>query len=189
MAAVRELCDVGILLEKSKVTTIAAIDSIVSKYLNFGSEIKLSSRISNSITDFKIVSDGCESDSLIPGSIVEFLITVEKISPFINPEIGIVIRSSLGENILGLNNNHFGIKFENLVEKQVTFSIKFFEFPLYQDGEYFISLFFGDDDIKYEICENIKKIYVSSFDIFKSGRKLDPNFNLIVSKHIEFARI
>lgn len=189
MAAVRELCDAGILLEKSKISCISGIDSVVSRYLNFGSELKSLTRISNSIIEFKIYNEGVETDSLVPGSTVDFQITVEKTSKLINPEIGIVIRSSIGESIIGFNNNHYGKRYNTIDEKKIIFSIKFMEFPLYRDGEYFVSLFFGDNDIKYEICENIKKIFISSHDVLKTGRKLDPNFNLILNKNIQFSSI
>ncbi len=189
MAAVRELCNVGLLLEKSKISSITGIDSIVSRYLNFGTELISLTRISNSITEFKIYNEGVETDSLVPGGTVDFQITVEKTTKFINPEIGIVVRSSMGESIIGFNNNHYGVQYYNSNEHKITFSIKFLEFPLYQDGEYFVSLFFGDDDIKYEICENVKKIFVISYDVLKTGRKLDPNFNLILDKNIHFSTI
>ena len=198
MAAVKNLCTRGIVLESGGIVYEGEIGKAISSYLTSGNYQKENSELGvyeliNHIDKkepkfglkrAELYCDGVLSDVIYSGSKFELKLYYETVRDFFESEIGIVIKDSFGTSYIGLNNKHIG---ENISIKKgkgmALISIE--DFPLFANEFCWINLYLGDNGPNYESLENAIKFKVIGEDVYGSGRKLDFSWNKIVHKKIE----
>jgi lipopolysaccharide transport system ATP-binding protein len=202
MAAVKGLCNKGILLENGIVSYDGlAIDSI-TKYYSINNIFKPNEilgvfdfRCQNSgnlketgILKAELYCNGQLTDTIYSGSKFELKIYFQINRDYYNPEIGIVIKDSEQISYIGLNNKHIG----DILKIKKGLGVGYIiidDFPLFASSEYFINLYFGDDGPNYEIIENAIIFKIIGEDVFGSGKKLDSSFNKIIHRKIKIGTV
>ena len=201
MAAVKNLCTKGIVLEHGKIFFNGGIDESVSKY--YMSSYEDSTNEFVGLYDFQNHKDkknkygilkaemycnGQLTDTIYTGSKFELKLYFESSRDFYEGEIGIVIKDSDQVSYIGLNNKHLG---NSIIVKEGKgmAEICIDDFPLFAVGDYWINLYFGDQGPNYECLENAIKVKIIGEDIYGSGRKLDTAWNRIGHKKINIKTI
>ncbi len=191
-----KICRNAILIDNAKIalntTTFEAIKEYENRtnlrVENTSSKINLlnnkQKKSKFGIQDVLICCNNKDTNEVFYGCKLQFKIKIIKQTNFINPEIGIVIKDSNGNLILGLNNNHLNkrIRLEN---KEALIIIEFQKFKIYRPGRYNFNLYFGDEDIEYEIIEDVGEILCTKVNFYNSLIPLDPKFNLIIDEEID----
>jgi lipopolysaccharide transport system ATP-binding protein len=196
MAAVKQLCTRGIVLENGQVAFIGQVEESISRYYmsnydNLDNDIKgifelkshKDKKSKYGIFKAELFCDGYLSNTIYTGSKFELKLYFESYREFFEGEIGIVIKDSDQISYIGLNNKHIG---NNITVKEGcgTAEIIIQDFPLFALGDYWINLYFGDQGPNYESLENAIKFKLMGEDVFGSGRTLDPTWNKIAHKNI-----
>lgn len=187
MAAVRSLCTNGLLLKHGRIDFVGDINKVISNYIgNTEAEnekgiidfVQTGKKNKNiGILSAEIYCNNILTNEIFPNSDVKIIMNVRKLSNFLNPEFGIVIKDAEGKALLGLNNNHLGIKFRNIKGKEVKIIFNFKKIKIYGEGNYTVNLYFGDEDIPYECFYDAFTFKILDYDVYNSGRILDKNFN------------
>lgn len=193
MAAIKQLCTKGLVLENGKNVFFGDINEAQRIYsdqfrqnvgtdstgsfdlLNHPNKVRKNSGLLNA----KILVDGKQSDSFIPGA--ELTIKAEYFidSPFVDPEIGIVIKDDNFQSLIGLNNKHLGKKIDLQVGKKSGITINIPSLNIYSPGRYLVDLYFGDQLHFYECLYDALEFTIPPYDIFHSGREPLPEWNKI----------
>lgn len=195
MAAVKSLCQRGIVLENGKAIFSGKVEEAVTRYFmtnyqqnnevgiyNFENhQDKVNSKYG--ILRAELYCNGRLSDTIYTGSKFELKLFYEASRDFYEGEIGIVIKDSNQVSYIGLNNKHIG---ESIVIKKGKGigSIVIEDFPLFSSEDYWINLYFGDNGPNYESIENAIKFNIIGEDEYGSGRKLDFAWNKIFHKKV-----
>lgn len=195
MAAVKQLCNNGLLLENGKVSFSGNISEVISNYytINYYRTENLPSGKYSFIDhcDKKNAKFGlltaelyCNDklDNIIfTGGKFELRLQFHASRDFSEAEIGIVIKDSNEVSYLGLNNKHLGEILS--IKKGIGSAVIVIEdFPLFANDYYWINLYFGDIGANYECLENAIRFRLIGEDAFKSGKLLDYNWNKIIHK-------
>lgn len=201
MAAVKSLCDKGIVLEHGEVAFFGDISESISRYYmssynNFNNNMLGVYELQNhrdkkskyGISKAELFCDGKLSDTIYTGSRFELKLYFESYREFFEGEIGIVIKDSDQISYIGINNKHIG-KSVVVKEGEGKAVIVIEDFPLFAIGDYWINLYFGDQGPNYESLENAIKFKIIGEDVFGSGRKLDTAWNKIAHKKITIETI
>ena len=205
MAAVKNLCTRGIVLDRGKVVFEGDIENAVSQYLGLSKDVKeklgatvgvfnLENHNDKVNKDFGIMAvrvfvNDVLSETLASGSRVVFELTIISNRTLFKPEVGLAIKDENDISLIALNNLNIG---KNITiekgENKVKIEIK--DFPIYASGNYFFNLYFGDDGAKdYECLIDAIKLKNVTHDVFGSGRKLVESLNKIYHKSIEISTI
>ena len=198
LAAVKQLCTRGILMEHGKIKFDGGIDQTLSLYadidrntaLHEGAGIYDLSRHAKfkskkyGILHAEMYCNGVLTNKVCNGSLFELKIMFVSKRDMYNGEIGIVIKDKDDNAIIGINNHHIGKKFD-IKKGKGTGIIKIDDFPIYADDYYYINLYFGDgQDDDYECLESIIKFDVYTDDMHLIGNKLDADWNKLYHKKI-----
>jgi len=177
MAAVQNLCSKGVLLNEGEIILNDNIDKVIKKYRNTDLMFTGKITINNSLVKMIFLSG---DDNAIKTSfdIYEPLtISVEIASNVIlkNPVLGVVIKNEKGENLVGINNNHYIDNSEIAEMRHGVISLRLNK-QFFFIGRYYIDIFLGDSNTDIFVLRD--KIY---FNI--ESRKADfyrkiPNNNL-----------
>lgn len=198
MAAVKQLCTRGIVLEHGKVIFEGGVNEAISKYYMGHDQRALNSDLGiydlvnhidkknpkHGLIKAELYCNNSLSDTIYTGSLFKLKLYFVSERVFFEGEIGIVIKDSNQISYIGINNKHIGnnvIVKEGFGEAEIVIN----DFPLYASEDYWINLYFGDAGPNYEILENAIKIKILGEDIFGSGRKLDPTWNKIIHRNIQ----
>jgi lipopolysaccharide transport system ATP-binding protein len=200
LAAVKSLCNRGILLENGQVLYDGGIEENISKYYmpnyensknNFlgiySFENHKDKKNSYGILKAEMYCNEQLTDTIYTGSKFEIKLFFEAERDFFEAEIGFVIKDSEQVSYIGLNNKHLGKSI--LIKKgKGSAEICIEDFPLYAIGDYWINLYFGDQGPNYECLENAIKVKIIGEDIFNSGIKLDMAWNKMVHRKISIKK-
>jgi lipopolysaccharide transport system ATP-binding protein len=201
MAAVKQLCTRGIVLENGKVAFEGGVEEALSRYYmsnyidsennscgtyDFNKHIDKKDKYG--IINAKLYCNGQLSDVVYTGS--QLMIRLDFVSnrEFFEGEIGIVIKDLDQISYIGINNKHIG---NSIIVKEGKGSavISIDDFPLFANGDYWINLYFGDDGPDYECLENAIKFKIIGEDVFGSGRILDKTWNKVYHNKISIKTI
>ena len=196
MAAINKLCNKGLIIAKGYSSRIDNVQKIIQEYSkSYSNNYNMIGLVSSKvdlrkhpdkkqelgITELEIMVDGVLTNIVKTGAEVIFRIGFKKDTKLIRPEFGIVVKDENDMPILGFNNHHLGLYLTSFEIKEGVCMIKFPNFRLYGHGDYFINLYFGDDDIKdYEELFNVCKLQLERSDFFHSGKMLDEYWNKYV---------
>jgi lipopolysaccharide transport system ATP-binding protein len=203
MAAVKQLCTKGILLENGRIKFAGNINDTLKVYsdlyhydysnLEIGVfDLKQDDQLKNKefgILRAEMYCNGKLSETVFNGSTFELKIFFNTSRDFYNGEIGIVIKDVENEPIIGVNNHHLGNSLS--IRKGAGVGvIKIEDFPIYGEGLLYINLYLGDNNpAEYEFLESIISFNVGIDDINLKGNKLDPNWNRLFHKKISIETI
>jgi lipopolysaccharide transport system ATP-binding protein len=197
MAAVKNLCTRGIVLENGEIVSQEKIEDSIGRYNR--SNYYKSENSAIGLFDFgphvdkknpkfgllkaELYCDGILSNTVYSGSQFKLKLYFNAQREFFEAEIGIVFKDCDQVSYIGLNNKHLGqnIKIKQGIGEAV---ISIDDFPLFASEEYWINLYMGDKGPNYETLENAIKINVVGEDVFGSGRKLDAAWNKIIHRNI-----
>ncbi len=202
MAAVKNLCSRGILLENGKIVFDGDIKEAVSKYLKpvendneiikkgkFNFENHIDKKDKNyGLIDAELYCDGHLSDFVYTGSKFELKLSFNSNRDFYEGEVGFVIKDENNISYMGLNNKHIGSSVK-ILKGMGSALITIKDFPIYANEIFWINLYFGDQGPNYESLINAISFRVIGNDIYGSGRKLDPSWNRIYSNKVEINTI
>ena len=199
MAAVKQLCTRGIVLENGGVVFEGGIDSVVDYYLNLNSGVKriglkesgyydISKHPNKKIKDEGILSielfcNNKKTNTLITGALVEFKFRYKTTHKYIEPVLGIVIKDADDIEIIGLNNRNTKnqLIFKN---NEGIITVTFPVFRLIKSKEYSVDIYFGDQE------DNVDTIYDAfHFDVLKTidNRKpIQEKLNFFYDSEIKF---
>jgi lipopolysaccharide transport system ATP-binding protein len=198
LAAVKSLCNRGILLENGLVGYNGNVDDAICQY--FSNEVYVNHSDGVGIFNFlyhkdkldnnygilkaELFCDEVLSNVVYSGSKVELKLYYNSPRDYIESEIGFVIKDSSQISFMGINNRHLGnhLKISKGLGEAV---ITILDFPLYSSMDYWFNLYFGDSGPNYEILENAIKFKLVTKDVYGSGRKLDTVWNKVVHKKIQ----
>ncbi|WP_188049571.1 ABC transporter ATP-binding protein [Flavobacterium sp. GP15] len=202
MAAVKNLCTRGIVLENGKVVFEGKVEDSIARYFmtddynsydeqigvfNFNSHLDKKNP-NYGLLKAELFCDGILSNSVYSGSKFELKLYFNAQRDFFEGEIGIVFKDCDQISYIGLNNKHLGNSIEIKKGPGIA-SIIIYDFPLYASEDYWINLYFGDQGPNYESLENAIKVQVIGEDVFGSGRKLDTAWNKIIHKKLEIKKL
>ena len=96
-----------------------------------------------------------------------------------NVVFGMVIKDQNGVSILGVNNFDLGLVLsrERVYSGTLIFTIP--SLPIVGDSKYYIDLYFGENGDNYDRLYNAMSFKVKPTDIFKKGKVLNPNYNIV----------
>ena len=197
MASIEKLCEKSVLLENGKQTLIADSRSVINRYLELSSN-RLGINYSGSY-NFRETNDNKKGivfvETLCDNKISYYFKTKSnlKIRTYISDDrldkdtvLGLVIRNPQNEALIGINNNHCGIKLLEEPTNKCCIEISIPSLPFYEEGQYSIDLFLGSYNQDYETIENVIKIYIRSIDVYGSGKLLLANINKVIIQNIDF---
>ncbi len=144
MAAVGDLCDTGILLDKGSIREQGDLRQVISAYLgdHMGNEARFDSGPLRSVT-VNQMDDG-----------IEILAEYVNGEPMPLPCLGFVVNDVMGIPIFGANPKYYGIDSVNSPRREGTVRVMVRE-PKLLDGTYRLSVWFGEGvghDVGYRDC-------------------------------------
>lgn len=203
MAAVRSLCNKGILMKDGTVysheDTLDAIESykILSNFSR--SNIEINAGVFNitrhrnksynsnyGIQVLKLFCNGVLSNTILSGSEFKFEFHIKCKEVAINPIVGFVINDSSGDPIIGINNKHIGKSFVNKDFMNGIFTCTIDKFPVYDNGNYSIDLYWGSSDDVYDIIEDACQFKVIPVNQYGTTQDLELRLNKYVIDKIDF---
>lgn len=202
MGAIENLCSHGIILEDGKTFFVGDAKIAIVQFLN-------NTRSNNSFLDESHIIDlhnhhnkkynralglqkvdvfvnGKPSTILSSGDdlMLKFYVQLDKL--FLNPVLGIVIKSPFGEPFIGVNNRHTGEKLEgSLKEGVICVSIR--NFSIYGSGQCGVDLYFGDNENNFDTILDAFFLELKVTDMFKKGVFVNPSLNKVYQPKISFS--
>ena len=133
MAAVADLCDTGILLEKGEIRQTGNLRDVIAAYVgdHAGTEVRFESGALRSVA-IEQVDDG-----------LEIVARYEARQPMPLPCLGFVVHDVMGTPIFGANPRHCGIDEADTARRDGTVRVRVSQ-PKLLDGTYRITTWFGD---------------------------------------------
>ena len=193
MNAIASLCSTGILLNNGKTIYTGEISKAIIEYNNSIINDTVIGKLDigfyslkyhpnklkcdYGILSIKILVNGEPSDVIYCGDNVNFIVEHCSNRDMSDAEVGIVIKTKEEIPLIGINNKHIGDKISLKKGEVASTIISFPVFPIYGEGEYFINLYFGDQEPGYEMLVDAFTVFIKTKDIFEQGRLMDPQFN------------
>ncbi len=100
--------------------------------------------------------------------------------------LGFIVKTYLGQEILGVNNRHYGTRLYRDSVKSGTVIIESERFPIYGEGNYTVDLYFGDSEDNYDTIYSAFHFSLKDADVHGTGRLLDKSYNLFLTNDITF---
>ena len=199
MGSIAQLCNKGLLLYDGKVAFEGEIHPCIKQYQKEISRNNINALLAEislkdhpqkvdpnvGLQSIQIYVNSRLTSIIHSGDEVIFRIKYKLFHPLNFPEIGLAIKDTNNESIIGLNNKH--LKQDVFLNKNIlegSIDILFHEFEIYGEGIYSINLYFGHIGDYYEILEDACSFKIAVADIFNSGKILDKNFNKFYSRNI-----
>jgi lipopolysaccharide transport system ATP-binding protein len=199
MAAVKQLCTKGIVLQEGRTKYFGPINDALNIYT--GTFLESVNRVEKAIFDLRLHPNKISkeqglmharmyvneelSEDFIPGNNIKIKLDYFLNAPLQDPEIGIVIKDENYNPLIGLNNKHLGKSIALKTGKKGEAWINIPEFNIYTPGRYFVDLYFGDQYHFYECLYDAFEFNVLQHDVYKSGIELKPEWNRIFVSKIE----
>lgn len=190
LGAVRKLCTKGLYLNKGQIAYQGDVDATLDKYASSGQFSEINGEIGDfnlllhplksgsfGIQSAALLCNGIKASEVLTGANVEIEMTVKKNTAFINPEFGLVLKNSEMESLIGINNNHLGVHFKGISGDTAKIVFSMPRFKIFGHGVYFVNLYFGDEDMDYEIFQDAFTFTLQESDVYNSGKILDKNWN------------
>ena len=197
MAAVKSLCTRGIVLEHGRVVFEGGIQDSISRYYNsnfnvdeneflgiYNLQNHRDKKSKFGIQQAELFCNGQLTDTIYTGSTFLLKLYFETNRDFFEGEVGLVIKDSDQVSYIGINNKHLGNSI-TVKEGNGEAEIVIEEFPIFDNGDYWINLYIGDQGPGYECLENAIKFKIIGEDVFGSGRSLDKVWNKIFHNKIQ----
>jgi lipopolysaccharide transport system ATP-binding protein len=186
MGAIQQLCTRAILLDDGRLTGNGQPNEIVQKYMSGAGIMKYASlrdwknRETNgeaTIVEFELCDDKqARVDSVLLGSKLRFVMTVECRRPIVRAFFGILVQSALGEPILNLRSSD-DLLHVDANESRITVQAVIDQIWLYP-GEYSLSPYVHDEirDIDFDWVRHCRRMWVLPAPGIHDNRGLDPTW-------------
>lgn len=199
MAAVKGLCDRGIVIENGRVSLMGNIDETIDYYLNSnllskdGNIIKSGFfDVNNSsnkrkkdegILNVQLLCNGIKTNSFVTGGIVEFKFTYYNKKTYSEPVLGIVIKDMDEVPILGLNNRNTG---DSLIKKEESgvITIVFPVFRLIKSKTYTVDIYYGDQENNVDTI--FSAFYFNVLASLENRKPIQEKLNFFYDSEIKF---
>jgi len=201
LAAVKQLCTKGLLLEYGENKLYNDINTVLqtysSSYLQKVNRTAIGSydlgqhpnkiKPGSGLLSAKMFINNNLAEEFIPGSDFKITAGYYLTSPLVDPEVGIVIKDENYIPVIGLNNKHLGKKLELKVNEPGEVTISIPAFNIYMPGKYFVDLYLGDQVHYFECLYDAFTFTVLPHDVFNSGEELRPEWNKIFINNMDIS--
>lgn len=195
LAAVRSLCNRGILIANGSVQKIGDIDTVASYYVRKGEadgssfySIDNTSLNKSVIQDFEITQialrkEAGDSSVLFTGEKVIIAISYKAKARFASPAFVLKFKDHYDNEIIRLSNMPIGGYVIDRFDGDGIVELVIDSLPLV-GGEYFVDLGLAHEKIQWHFnCENLITLRVEPTDYYNSGLAMDRTRGLIVVDH------
>jgi lipopolysaccharide transport system ATP-binding protein len=199
LAAVKNLCNRGILLENGLVGYNGNVDTSLSSYLqaneNTFKNYKVENGLfnlsnhnnkktkNNGIISVELFCNRLRTNTLITGSKVEFKFKFKNSTIFREPVLGIVIKDEHDVAILGLNNKNTN---DNIINNSQTgeITITFPIFRIIKAKTYTVDIYYGDDENNKDTI--VDAFYFNVLAISNGKKQIQEHLNYFYDEEIKF---
>jgi lipopolysaccharide transport system ATP-binding protein len=199
MAAVKQLCNKGIVLREGEVqysgTMQEALNVYTGSFLHSVHRTEKASfdlsghpnkvRTGEGLMGAKLYMNGEPGEDFLPGGSISIKLNYFLNTQLQDPEIGIVIKDENYNPLIGLNNKHLGQSLQFRTGSTQEAWIKIPSLNVYTPGRYLVDLYFGDQYHFYECLYDAFEFRVMSHDVYSAGIELKPEWNRIFILNIE----
>ena len=200
MGSIKQLCTQGIVLTNGNISYTGPIQEAVKSYTSFYSTkpnnleqgfinlIEHPNKISKEegIQSVQLLSNGNPVSQIVPGEDFTLLIDYAIKRQVNYPELGIVIKDSNDDALIGLNNNLTGQKVSLVTKGTGQLKIVIPSVNIYMPGEYTVNLYFALADNDYECLYEAFKFKIIETDVYDSGQLMLSEWNRIYYPDIKF---
>lgn len=201
LAAVKQLCTRGVLLENGENKLSGEINTVLQTYSKQYLEKVNRTGIATfdlskhpnkikpgaGLLTAKMFINDSPSEEFMPGNDLKITAGYYLTSPLVDPEVGIVIKDESYNPVMGLNNKHLGKKLELKTNEYGEVSISIPGFNIYMPGKYFVDLYLGDQVHYFECLYDAFTFTVLPHDVFNSGEELRPEWNKIFISNMDIS--
>ncbi|MFL5787229.1 MAG: ABC transporter ATP-binding protein [Flavisolibacter sp.] len=199
LAAVSRLCNRAIVLRSGEKVFDGNVANAIDHYTKSFSSVVNREQLavfdlknhpnkvnaSEGIQKAKMYVDDLLSELFIPGSTLKVVIEYYINSALIDPDVGIVIKDSEQNALIGLNNKHLGKKVNLKVKERSEATIIIPELNIFKPGKYSVNLYFGDNYHYYECLYDAFQFTIAESDVYNSGVLMDAEWNKIFAPRID----
>ena len=193
LSAIKSLCSRSILLKNGEINFQGKTEDVIDEYEKTNSDKILKNddaffifNKKHGIISSKTFCNDKQTRIIKPGSEFKIDFNYNVKDEYFAPELGIGIANDRGESIMRFNNIHVGNSLKVSKGKGVV-SLVISNFPIYKEGEYSITVFFGSLS-DYEIIEEAFSIKIINDNVHNSSRELENKYNLIAHKDIHYSQ-
>ncbi|HSV88274.1 MAG TPA: polysaccharide ABC transporter ATP-binding protein [Bacteroidales bacterium] len=202
MSSIKTICNSAVLLNNGGISKVGEVNDVVDFYTKIFIETINPNQISNGVFKFgqpdfelrkheflsiKTFCDSQPTNVLYPGCSFRIEIKAINAVDYEKFTFGFVVKNSLGDSIIGLNNYHLGteLKIKKNVLKTVKVEIQ--DFPIYTEDHYTVDLYWGNNYGNETIFKNAFNFIVKNTDFYNTGFVIDKNLNKVFLKNINFS--
>lgn len=187
LGAIEQLCDSAMVLEKGKLAFLGSISEALRTYRQVNKNAAVRNFISEQqvIKKVSIYSEKPDDQHFTTGSALHIDVTIRSERVLQSPVLGIVIRDHYNVPMIGINNRHYKLDFENVRLKSGMISIRIPHLPLVA-GAYSIDLFLGDIHGDFEVLEHAIDFLVDNTGDQFVHAKLDRRLNRVFVKNVNW---
>ena len=181
MAAVRNLCPRGLLLQQGGIHQNGRISECIQTYLDTTNHIDSldQSIYLDQANLYRNINKNKPVSSVPMGEGISVAITFHTPSKTSKPRVGIMLRRRLtGENIFGINTELVG---EPVISRPADRFRALLEINTLNliHGDYFLDVYLGDEHKNFEVVHGILPFSITEADVFGTGRLPQPNWGPI----------
>ncbi len=204
MAAMRSLCNTGVLIENGTIINTGEINSIIAAYRKSVQDVQHSFEIDRGVFDLSKAGGNQQKNNVIMQKVTTFCdneisndfyggcnfrfdVEILNDQDYKNAMLGFVIKDMNEQPLIGINNRHTGDFFEIQKNKISTLKIEVPKLPIYKEGTYTVDLYLGNFNTDNEILHNAFSFNIFKTDVFKSSNLLDNHINLIYVEKVHFS--
>jgi lipopolysaccharide transport system ATP-binding protein len=201
MSVIRSLCTSSLVLSKGKIDFAGDIDAGIDHYLsssNHDSETPGEKNLlthhgkknkNRGITFIQLLRNGKPTNLFFSGEKFTIKIEYHNDVPIQNLVVGIVIKDSNQQALIGINNNDLGIILNKKPAKDGSIIFDIEKLPLYGNSTYFVDLYFGERGIDVEVIENAITFHIEANDVYGTGVILNPKVNTIFVENVKMEHL
>jgi lipopolysaccharide transport system ATP-binding protein len=183
MAAIQNLCNTGILIERGSIDTIGSIQKVISRYTQLisvpsnGTNIELDCKYLNSLSIFSSPETRVlnKVNEITSGENIIIEVGLKNLDQLQNPYVGLIFRSQQDNSIITSFNDRMILKNENFNKSKSNEQIRRFTIPSnrFNSGGILLKVAVSESDLSRidESPEIMLEIYPG--DLYGFGRSLD----------------
>ncbi|MGZ8544109.1 MAG: ABC transporter ATP-binding protein [Flavisolibacter sp.] len=199
LAAVQRLCTRAIVLREGELVFEGGVQEAIRFYSGqFATAVeKKGSSVFNlenhpnkiiqgeGLMQASLLVNGQPAETFIPGADMEVRLEYFNTLDLVDPDVGIVIKDSEQNALIGLNSKHFGRKLALVKNRKRCLSLVLPGLNLYAPGTYHVNLYFGDVQHYYECLYDAFSFTIEETDVYGTGNLMEAEWNRIYIPQID----
>jgi lipopolysaccharide transport system ATP-binding protein len=175
LAAMKALCNEGILLKSGRSNLKTDITSALKSYMTVQNDNRSVFSGKGIISKVEIIKE--DQITRVSGDSLIIEATINTAKPLSYPILGVVIKDEMDKNLVGINNRHY--LNENIVSYPVNSGtlVVTIEKLYLMPGKYSVDIFLGDRNVDIETVENAVFFNVSEENILGTSRLPNKELN------------